>query len=95
MAQRPFGLVRGVRGRCDGVHGHAARRDVLRRPRVVRVQSRVRLCPGIGGERCAADVVYVALCRVDLKKKPGYTNIAAVYPDMSFGWLRGWCVGRD
>lgn len=32
----------------------------------------------------------VATRRVDLKKKPGFTNISAVYPEMSLSWFVGW-----
>lgn len=60
------------------------------------LHSRVRLCPGVWVEEGGPQLTVCAwLCaRVDLKKKPGYTNISAVYPDMSFGWLMGWCVSR-
>ena len=33
--------------------------------------------------------------RVDLKKKPGFTNIAKVYPEPTFSWLLSWCVRAD
>ena len=43
----------------------------------------------LSDERC------VAICsayRVDLKRKPGFTNIAAVYPDFNMKWFMGWCA---
>eukprot|EP01045_Picozoa_sp_COSAG04_P048569 COSAG04_NODE_18701_length_434_cov_1.146269_1_plen_77_part_10 len=30
--------------------------------------------------------------RVDLKKKPGFTNIAKVYPEPTLSWLLSWCA---
>ena len=94
------GLSTPLRGRSerreDGLHGHTARRDIFRRPRLVRSRPGAFGCAQVdeGGMECVL-TVRVAVRRVDLKKQPGYTNIAAVYPDMSFGWLIGWCVVSD